>query len=439
MTRREIGVAAAALVLGGGAGWWAAPRERPVDPGHAGEVVALRRTADEQDARLERLEAAAKATPAAPAEVRAALTVEDRDRGTAADPEAHIAALEREVASLEARSAASRGVAAPEDPVLRTRKVLESLKGIRDPRRQVVLQDAVEEISRIGDPAIPEVVAVLDSGLDRLYDGGYYRMSMGEGRIRYAGLRMALIDSLRQIRTPAAEKALVAAVRRSGTIPDYRDLIVPYRTAEDPGLVEGITALVPDILRRLAEKGIGGDDPVRQELAQNLSYWILQHGTPEMAEPLAEVLAKSRPAPKVWGIWGESLFCGLVATDPIRAADLVLSLEPGEPDGARGGGSSRIPSCSYSRGLVRLSCWARYADALVARESLSAGERAFLYGNLPTAPCANVSDVAERIEDARVLVAFLERRLDGEPDAEAKKRARIALDQLRESISREGK
>jgi hypothetical protein len=406
MNRIPLLLAGVALVLAGAiAGWLVSSGTSNVrDADHlAADVARLRSVVESQADRIARLEAA-RADPRGTSRGR-------RSPGTPGPP------------GVPKRPGVEP---APPGTVERGREVLAELKELSDGSRVVAIREALRQLVLIGDAAVPDIVALLDSGYDRNYVDGKMRLQHIEG---YAGLRMVLFDALKEIGTPVAKTALLAAVKRSGRIRDYRDLLVPHYSTADPALVAGISALVPDMLRKLGEVGIRSDDSEVQDLAGHLPYWIRKRGVTGVLDPVQKLLLGMPSRAKV-DVSGYANFLGiLVQLAPERAAEVVLRLR--ETHTKR----TVTVLLSSSRGhAAPRALLVRYYGKLLSRSDLEPHERQRLYSNMPWGGLKSIEDPAERAEDLRTLVAFLEERLEVEVEENVKSTIRSRLDRFRRDL-----
>lgn len=269
--------------------------------------------------------------------------------------------------------------------------------------RVVAIRNALQDLVRVGDPIVPDIVALLDSGFERRYVEGKPMLQHVKG---YAGLRMVLLDALREIGTPAAKKSLLEAVGRSRNVCDFRDLLVPYLSSTDPVLVEGISALVPDMLRRLGEVGIASDDYEAQEVATYLAFWIRRRGLSGAMEQVEELLLQPVADPEARFAY-DRLLSVLVEYAPEKAAHVVLTIEEENP----GQGLLLWFSREINDYTVPRAQLARYYGLLLSRKDVTTSVRSGLYGGMPDHPLKAIEDPAKRAEDAQALVALLEARL----------------------------
>jgi hypothetical protein len=299
-----------------------------------------------------------------------------------------IAQLDEAVRRIEERLAEDTG------PARRKEDALAVLLGITQGERQLAIEDSFQELASFGNDVVPEIVALLKSGRDRDYGGGF---SFGGNKMRgYPRLRTVLIDILRQIGTPEAQAGLLDALRGSEDPLDYRDLLLLYRNTTDETMVRGISGMIPGILRDL-----GQTDNV--SLADGAIWWVRRHdlrGTTDLLEEIARAsLATGRHDP--------GAFAALVEFAPERAFALVREQHAKQGDRALYGGTVA------PRGDPPLAQVARYTELLLSLE-LSEQSRAMIYAWLPATPCPRIVAKEARDADARVLLDFLRKRLGEE-------------------------
>lgn len=453
MTQKAVAAAAVALVAGGGILGWAVGRAGAGDTsGLAGDLDSLRASAEEQAARLARLEKAGgsagelAALRAAAADRAARLEALEKDaakpRGgdgpsaTAGKESERMARLATAVGALEKRLAATGGPAL--DPARRTKEVLEGLKAITDPKRQIALKDAVEDLVRLGDAAVPGVVEVLDSGSDRQYFGKPVMVAGGiPGDINYSGMRQVLFDALRQMATPLSKQRLFEAAGRTKSTADLRDLLVPYYKSADPVVIEGIAALTPDMLRRVGESEAG--DEVAWDLGRWLTRWMQDNGIGANAAAIEDAVAKARFGKEGWSRWAPDFFRLLVEFDTERAVKVALALREAHPD-LLPWQQAMVAFTQGPRNFVApLTRWAEYFASIFTKANLDDEQRKALYGCMPRFPCPAIQDPVKRAEDATVFLTFLEGRLQVEIDAALKSTIEFHVKTLRDAIAREGR
>jgi len=389
----------------------------------ADDLARLRADLDRLAGECARLRAASEAAPrpaAAPEPVRASDPAVDQLR-------ADVSAISERVARFERRTTQPPAPGAAPSPgdadARRRRQALDRLKAVTDGRRFVAVEDTRTELVRMGDDAVPDVLALLDSGFEQDWDGRFETRGLHVDG--YPGLRMVLLDVLRQIGTPASKKAFVDALGRSDHVRDLWALKLYWGTT-DPVLVDGVAAIAPKLLQLVAKSGLPAavkdhpDSPVH-----NLLYWLSMHPAPDLAGPLEEIVLLGRPA----GTWNEqtfeSLFSLLARVAPEKAAEDALALDersPGERELLKLSGKLFCPNA------IR----ARYYATVFARGTFTPPVRLELYQQLPGDLYREKEwDHDAQVADARPYVDFLERRLEAETDANAKRVLEESLSRLR--------
>ena len=313
-----------------------------------------------------------------------------------------------------------------------SKQALDRLKSVTDGRRFVAVEDARTDLVRMGDEAVPDVLALLDSGFEQDWGGRFE--TRGFHVDGYPGARMVLLDVLRQIGTPTSKKAFAEALGRSEHVGDLWALKL-YWGATDPVIVDAIAQVAPRLLGLVAKTGLPtavGDRP--DSPVDNLLLWLFMHPTPGLAGPLEEIVLAGRPA----GSWNErafeSAFSLLVLDAPEKAAEDVLALHGREPDKRDLFELSGKLSCANA---LR----ARYFATLFARGEFTTQVRLELYQRMPAGLWAdpwmgrNAPDRAAQLADARPYVDFLERRLEAETDPNAKRVLEGALSRMRAQIA----
>lgn len=411
MARLALALAGAALAAGGAVSWWALSRGAPEGTrteAAAEEVARLRAVVEEQAGRIARLEEAVSRSG-----------VPERGRGPPGGPDAPGGVRAGGIDSDAPAASAS---------LERGREVLADLRANADGTREVAIREALRDLVRVGDPIVPEIVALLDSEPEKRYVEGKPLRQHVRG---YASLRMVLQDALREIGTPAAKRALLGAAGRSRSVHDFRNLIYPYAygAAPVPILEEGISALVPDMLRSLAESGIAERDGEAADLAGCLATWIRKRGLTGVVEPLEEVILKQPLDPGVGWMSYQSLFSVFAELAPERAARVFLALTERAPKQRRAGMDlERLGNSVPRSALIRF-----YAVLLSGGDS-TPEQRAAFYWAMPDHALRSIEDPAKRAQDAETFATFLEGRLAVEVDENVRRTIEEKLKKLRKDI-----
>jgi RNA polymerase sigma factor (sigma-70 family) len=417
-----VAAAVAALVVsGGGVAWSVSQQSKNVARVQEAEAAAL--AARQESARLAaevarlREEVGVTDTSGTVARVGGeahAPAPQGSLRSAVDDHSTRLSALEQSLPAGTSSASLERG-----------RQILAELQANRDGVRVAAIRESVQELVRIGDPVVPEIAAILDSGLDTRYRDDRPLMQHLHG---YIGVRMVLNQALREIGTPAARTALFESARKSGRPSDFRDLIYDSESTTDSSIVEGISALVPDMLRSLAKHPIVGWDGDAIDLCWSVSAWIDKHSPPGVAEPLEDAL-RHAPSDSENGINGyDGLFRVLLELAPERAAGVMLDFLHAN---AKPGFLWSLSNGSRSASLTAL---ARYYGVVLARQDLSRDQRAVVCRDMPDGPCPKFKDVVKRAEDAKPFVAFLEGAASRETDVDIRAQMNTKLAELKKSI-----
>lgn len=433
-SRRPL-LAAMALAVAGVVGVWSASRGSASAEevrAFAAEVGRLRAEAGARTARMDRLES--EQPPPAPPIVEAPRPAHSEvlPGEVPVERSERLDRLERSVAAL-ARQVEGPSGPAPPDAAERGRRILERLAAVADVRQDPGSAKDFRELVRLGDPVVPGIVAFLDSGAERQY-AGRDSHGMSAGRMSHTSLRTTLLDALAQIGSPAAKRAMLDCVSRSGIPGDLRTLLSFYEEDADSEWVRRVSALVLAALRKVAESGAEEADDETSMLSDKLLDWVRTHGMTEAAGALATIVGKARLGPNGWTGPEHEYFRVLLVLDPTAAAEAVLALQrvsASEP-------LHRQAAVCFATGIETapgsLACKARYLDRLIASGSLGLDVRRYLYGVAPDQRWPEFEDPERRQEDGRVMVAFLEVRLSTEVDEEARSVLEAKLTRLREAI-----
>ena len=404
MTRTSQALGGVALLLGGAALGMALSRGGPsgADTSLAAEVARLKTLAETQADRIARLEGARGSSSAeAP-----------RSASTVAGGEGSPAGVD---------------LSPPSGSVERGRKVLADLRANTDGTREAALRVATEEFVRVGDPIVPDIVEVLDSGFDRRYVEGKPHLQHVKG---YPGLRKVLLDALREIGTPAAKRALVEAVGRSRTVSDFRDFTYPNRATTDPVLAEGITALIPAMFGSLAAEGLSARDGTYMDLVSFLTTWIRKRGLTDAVGPMEDFLRRIPSGLEEDGLTAYAeVFEILVELDPERAAQVLLPLLEKYPKPETLGRFTRTLEYGMPRATL-----VRFYGPLLSSGDMAPDLRVGLYQSIPGNASREIRDLARRAADTEALVAFLEARIEAESEEVLKDLIRRKIEALRKDM-----
>ena len=309
---------------------------------------------------------------------------------------------------------------------------LERLKSVTDARRFVAVEDARTDLVRMGDDAVPDVLALLDSGFEQDWGGRFE--TRGFHVDGYPGLRMLLLDVLRQIGTPASKKAFADALGRSDRVRDLWALKLYWGTT-DPVLVDGVAEVAPRLLGLVAKNGLPaavGDSP--DNPVGNLFLWLYMHPSPGLAGPLEEIVRQGRPE----GTWNEqafeSAFSLLVRYAPEKAAEAALALHERDPNKRE---LFTLSGKLFCPNAIR----ARYFGTLFARGDFTPPMRIELYQKLPVGLWSQkdwdgkAMSREAQVADAQPYVEFLERRHEAETDPKARPALEDTLTRMRTQIA----
>jgi hypothetical protein len=343
--------------------------------------------------------------------------------------------LEKSFAGLKANS-----IAAPRtEAVPRAKEILDGLAAIADGSEGRAVGKGFRELVRLGDPAVPGIAALLDSGLQRDYAGsGSIGGSFGAhaGQRVHSSLRALLYDALGQIGTPAAREAALESAAKSDRLDDLRDLLYFYRDETDPVVVDRISALVAEALRKVASVDAWRTDVT---LSMWLTQWIRKRWMTGTAGLLEEVVSGAKARPDGWSGPDTRYFTLLAILSPEGASRAVLALQrkhqglPTEVQAIRHFTFALTDNAS-------LASLARYLGGLLTEAGLPAETRKSLYSAVPGHQYLHEAwTPAQRREDAKALVAFLESRLPGESDADVRAIIQEKLEVLRQSMEQSRK
>lgn len=287
-------------------------------------------------------------------------------------------------------------------------EVFAHLVSIQQGEQLLAIRDSMEALIRCGDAAVPAAVEYLRSGKDLSY--GSSGISTSGNRVTaYGRLRSVLIDALRQIGTPTAKEGLLEAVHRAGSLEDYRDLLVMYGGTTDPEMTAGISALVPVMLDAVRERSGAKADEQAAWLAPWLARWIQSRRVTAALPALSKVVQ----AESGRSGWAGDLFGALVDLAPEEAFRVV----EGTTDAAK---RREVLHSLMARMMgmndVRRAALATFIETLLSRLDLTPYDRMALYSSVPGRLCRNFPTDDERVADARVLLAFLDKRLAVETD-----------------------
>lgn len=340
-----------------------------------------------------------------------------------------ISELEKAVAALAARSAGGTGSPAA-GLALRRRQTLERLVSISDRDKRRTIRSLSDELVACGDDVVPDILEALNSGVEHeFYSGHSFGMSAGI-LTSWGGRRMVLLNILRQIETPAADEAFLEAVANSRRLSDYRDLLIMYLMTENPVMVRGISALVPDMLREVAEAGgVQAAEREATHLAWRLAGFITWHDLSEVAGPLEDLLRKA-PAVPGGGLHHENepFFAALARFEPERAARIALDRQEQDPE--------RLAIAALSRWLdgVPYASQILYFEVLFSQPDVDATARRSLFNSMWLVTGARFEDAAKQIEDTQAFVSYLEGKRRQETDANVRRAIEHKLADLRRML-----
>lgn len=400
---RRVMAAALLIAAGGGAGWLAVWLRCPSVCGEPGVSTAQ--------------------TPSG-ARQGGATSPQLIGRGLGRDGDAAaITDLQQRVSRLEAVLSSRVGFS-DLNPQLQGARVLNQLKAIKHGERQASMAAVIRDLVSLGDQVVPDLVSLLEEGLDTDWGG---RVSVeGHAVKSYGRRRTLIIDALRQIGTQTAQGGLVAALRQSDDLRDYRDLLLLYRSTTDVQMREQIAELIPRILELVDKVGIGPAEEKAALIATLLVDWIREGQMRELSDAVARLvrtsLLEEYKATNLLGL--------LVEFDP-RAAFVLVQQLWGK--GLQDAAGNRLLGFTV-RGEVPLAQVAHYMELLFSDLNLAERQRTGLYLSLRPRPCQRIEDPVKRAEDASVLMEFLKGRLEVEERECTRRLVEQAIDGLREEI-----
>jgi len=216
------------------------------------------------------------------------------------------------------------------------------------------------------------------------------------------------------------------AIRVSGSLAEYRDLLFSYGSATDPVTQKEISALVPGLLRRMADVGLTRAEERAPLLTRLLVRWIRHNALSGVVEDLALLVADLSRIDD----GAEELFGLVVEFDPERAARMVAEQHP---DGLL---MQRVGSLLgfMTRGEVPLARVADFLERLLETLDPPESQRSGLYRSLHGYPCRRIEDPVERAVDAWALLMLPERRRAAENADAPRRHLDRAIDSLRAGI-----
>ena len=427
-----VTAAVAALVVAGGGVTWTVSRQAQ-DAARLHDAEAAARAAGLESAGLAaevaRLRAEIGARdPRDPAPRRgsAAPTAPTTLRSSIDDHATRIAALEESIAAL-AETAAGGAAASPARSPERRRKALQELLAIDDPEKRRTIRKLVDELVSFGDEVVPDVHAALDSGTERTFYENHFVAQSAGIVTGWPGQRTMLYDILREIETPAANQAFLESVGRAHRLADYSDVFALYPSTRNPVMIEGIAALVPDMLRCIVDAG-GVAKVNRQSslFSRYLAGFITYHKLIETSGAVEDLLTKAPAAQGGLPYEYEDFLAALLELAPERAAHVVLAAQQRDPE---------------HHPVVNLSTWVqgggfprliRYYETILAHGDLDARARRNLVSSMKVGIWQR--NEGRRIEDGRAFAAFLERRASQETEPDVRAQFESKLAELRKAI-----
>ncbi|MBN2491579.1 MAG: hypothetical protein JXQ29_12085, partial [Planctomycetes bacterium] len=333
-----------------------------------------------------------------------------------------IARLEQRLAEL-AQSEVGGGA----KPAVAKAELLARVRGLEHGEQQLAILQALADLVALGDAVVPDLVDLLSSGFDRDYGGGF---SMGGNKMNsYPRLRTMLIDALRQIGTDAAKEGLLRALGSSGSLTDYRDLLMLFKSTTDEGMIRGISARLPDLFAKLEEADLKVLEREARSLDWQLAAWLQGHPSPQVVEMVAGLLERGKIDSRSFGA---ELLGVLVDSAPERAFAALVKLATAS------GGESAIRETVHPMAFrnTKLARAAQFLELVLGRMNPSTELRMHLYANLPLGLCRAIEDPGARAADGRQLLELLTRQLAVETDPKARARLQWGADRLKKEIER---
>jgi RNA polymerase sigma-70 factor (ECF subfamily) len=429
MTKAGLAAAAVILAVGGGVAGSALTRSA-MGVSAPRETDAARATAASQTADLSGEVDGVREAGRPQAE---GIARPDRDsagdtaklRASVDEHASRLAALEKSVAAIAATpagGAAASDVRSPE----RRKQALQELLAIDDPEKRRTIRKLVDEIVGYGDEVVPDVQAALDSGTERIfYDSHVVAQSAGIVT-GWPGQRTMLYDILREIESPAANEAFLAAVQRAHRLTDYADVFALYSSTRNPAMVKGIGALIPDMLRCIQEAGgVVKADRQAGLFSGYVARFIQYHKLTEAAGAVEDLITKASSAQGGFPYEYKDFFVALLELAPERAAHVVLAAQQRDPSqNPVLNVAMWVQGCAFARLIP-------YYETLLTQGDLDAKTRRGVVGNMMVW-CGQQD--GRRIEDAAPFAAFLEARASQEADPDVRAQFSAKLAELKKAI-----
>jgi hypothetical protein len=192
-------------------------------------------------------------------------------------------------------------------------------------------------------------------------------------------------------------------------------------------MVKGIGALIPDMLRCIAETGgVAKADKQASLFSGYVARFIQYHGLTEAAGAVEDLITKAPSADGGFPYEYKDFFVALLELAPDRAARVLISAQQRDPN--------QNPILNVGM-WIQGSAFARlipYYETLLTQGELDAKTRRALVGSMMVGVWQQ--NEGRRIDDAAPFAVFLEARASQEADPEVRAQINAKLAELKKSV-----
>jgi hypothetical protein len=256
----------------------------------------------------------------------------------------------------------------------KVREAVRKVLGIDEPGQQGALKKLSMDLQECGDAAVPPLREVLESGVDKRYSDGF---SVSGGLLRiYPNLRSAIVETLAQIGTDDAKRALLQAIGNSKTYHEVLTALFLYIQTSDRDVIRVLAPACLRTLRKMVQGEFGDVGGTCHLFTYYLAIALSTWGLASDEEFMRDLLSIGKLPGVDDGVFTD-LLCMAIGHSPREAWDLLNGRSEGPHKTAPAEFVARMSLRSI--GTVDLKNYAEFLRLVFSRLDLTVPDRSEIY------------------------------------------------------------